>query len=86
MSDITVHDNVVLFDDGDPTNLIVVVLLILILHRLRAALILLLTLGDVPTEHLRILYFNLRVIENIIVVVYVFDDFYWLLLILFLWF
>ena len=82
LSDITVHDDVVLFNDGDPTDLIVVaVFLILIL--LRDA-VLLLSLGYVPTEHLRILYFDLRVIEDIIVVVNVFYYFNWLLLTLFL--
>ncbi len=84
LSDITVHDDVVLFDDGVPTDLIVVGIF-LILHLLRPTMILL-TLGDVPTEHLRILYFDLRIIEDIIIVVNVFDNFNWLLLILLLWF
>ena len=83
MSDITVHDDVVFFDDGDPTDLIVVAVF-LILHLLRATVILLLSLGDLPTMHLRILYFNLRVVEDIIVVVNVFYYLNRLLLILFL--
>lgn len=40
----------------------------------------LLSLNHLATKHLRVFYFNLRVVENVIVVVYVFDDFYWLLL------
>jgi hypothetical protein len=84
LSDITVHDDVVLFDDGDPTDLIIVAVF-LILHLLRAAMVLL-ALSDMPTKHLRILNFNLRVVKDIIVVVYVFNNFNWLLLILFLWF
>lgn len=83
VSDITVHYNVVFFDDSDPTDLIVVTVF-LILHLLRTAVILLLRLGDLPTMHLRILYFNLRVVEDIIVVVNVFYYLNWLLLILFL--
>ena len=83
MSDITIHDDIVLFDDSDPTDLIIIVAVFLILHLLRASVILL-TLSDVPTEHLRILYFDLRVVEDIIIVVNVFDNFNWLLLILFL--
>lgn len=46
----------------------------------------LLSLNDVTSKHLRILYLNLRVIEDIIVVIYVLYDFDRLLLALFLWF
>jgi len=83
VSDITVHDDVVFFDDGDPTDLIIVVAIFLILHLLRVAMKLL-SLGDVSTDHLWVLYFDLRIIEDIIIVVDVLDNFNWLLLILFL--
>ena len=82
LSDVAVHDDVVLLDDCDPADLIVIAVF-LVLHLLRAAVVLL-SLNDVPTEHLGILYFDLRVVEDIIVVVYVFYYLDWLLLILFL--
>jgi hypothetical protein len=77
MGDIAIHYNVVFFNDSNSANLIIVILLVL--HLLRASVVLL-GLNDVPTEHLWIFYFDLRIIENVIVVVYVFYDFYWLLL------
>lgn len=40
----------------------------------------LLSLNHLATKHLRILNFNLRVVENVIVVIYVFDNFNRLLL------
>jgi hypothetical protein len=46
----------------------------------------LLGLHDVASEHLGIFNFNLRVVEDIIVVIYVLYDFDRLLLALFLWF
>ena len=45
----------------------------------------LLSLHDVASEHLWILYFYLRVVEDIIVVIYVLYDFDRLLLALLLW-
>ena len=81
MSDIAVHDNVILFDDRDTTDLIVVTVF-LVLHLLRTA-VELLGLNHVPTEHLRILYFDLGVVENVVIVVYVFYYFNGLLLTLF---
>ena len=48
-------------------------------------LVVLLCLNDVATEHLRILYLNLWIVENIIIVVDVLYNLNWLVPLLFLW-
>lgn len=88
VSDISAHHNIVFLDDSDATDLVIVSIWIIFntgLLSLRTTMILL-SLNDMTTEHLRIFYFNLWIIEYVIVVVYVFDYLYGLLLTLFLWF
>jgi hypothetical protein len=74
MLDVASNGGHIFLDDGDATgacemaafaNVLVVVLL---------------CLDDVATEHLRIFYFDLRIVENIIIVVYVLYYFNWLVL------
>jgi hypothetical protein len=84
MGNTTIHDNVILLNDRDATNLIIVGIGILFLH---LALVILLGLDDVSPKHLRVFYFYLRIVENVVIVVDVFYNFYWLLLVLLLfWF
>lgn len=71
----TVHHDVIFLDNCDAVHGIVLAAL-----WLRWCRVVLLSLNHLATKHLRVFYFNLRVVENVIVVVYVFDDFYWLLL------
>lgn len=79
MGNISAHYNIVLLNHCDTT---VCVLLILLL---RPSMVLL-SLDNVATEHLWIFYFDLRVVENVVIVVYVFNYFNWLLTVaLFLW-
>jgi len=74
MGYVSVHHNVVFFDDCDPTYLVVVVAVLLVLH-LALGLVVGLGLNDVASEHLRILNLDLRVVEDVVIVV---DVFYYL--------
>lgn len=92
-----VHYDVVFLNDSYSTYLMIV-LLVLVIHDnvaigMLLLLLLLLALGlvsimillslyYVAAQHLRILNFDLRIIEDVVVVVNVFDDLDWLLLIL----
>ena len=75
MRNITVHDNIVFFNNCYATLILVSVLLILHL----ASLMILLSLHDMTAEHLRVLNLNLRVVENVVVVIDVLYYFDWLL-------
>ena len=75
MSNIAVHDNIVFFDNCYATRILVSVLLILHL----ASLMVLLSLHDVATEHLRVLNLDLRVVEDVVVVIDILYYFDWLL-------
>ena len=46
--------------------------------------VVLLGLDNVPTKHLRVFNFYLWIVENVVVIVDIFNDFNWLVLILFL--
>ena len=50
-----------------------------------ALTVVLLRLNDMSTEHLRIFYFDLRIVENIIIVVDVLYYFNWLVSLFLLW-
>lgn len=75
MSDIAIHDNIVFLDNSDATGCVIAVFLVLHV----APLIVLLGLHYVTSQHLRVLYFYLRVVEYIVIVVDVLDNLYWLL-------
>ena len=75
MRNITVHDNIVFFNNCYATLILVSVLLILHL----ASLVILLSLHDVTAEHLWVLNLDLRVVEDIVVVIDVLYYFDWLL-------
>ena len=77
MSWILVHNNIVLLDYSDATLSFESTFS----HSLS---VILLGLDDVATEHLWIFYFDLRIVENIIIVVDVLYYFNWLVSLLFL--
>ena len=66
------HDNIVLLDDGDPWYWIAI-----------ASLLVAILLASC---YLRVLNFNLRIIEDVIIVVYILDYLNWLLLTFLFWF
>ena len=74
-----VHHDVILLDHSNALWVLEVRWLLLL------ASMILLGLNDVTPKHLRILYLDLRVVEDVIVVVYVLYDFDRLLLALLLW-
>ena len=80
---LTTHYNVVFFDNSYTSDVMVWILLRVILSS-----VVLLCLNNMTTMHLWIFNFNLRVVEYVIVVVYIFNDFYRLLVVLtfLLWF
>jgi hypothetical protein len=78
---LSIHYYVVLLHNGD--SILIGVSLLLARHL--GGSIVLLSLNDVTSLHLRILDFNLRVVEDVVVVIYILDDFDGLLLTLFLW-
>ena len=75
MRNIAVHDNIVFLYNCYATLILVSVLLILHL----ASLVILLSLNNVTTEHLRVFNLDLRVVENVVVVIDVLYYFDWLL-------
>ena len=72
MGHVVSNSDVVLFDHCDSS----LSTEMLLAHRLSMVL---LRLNDVTSQHLRILDLNLRIIENIIIVVYVLYNFNWLI-------
>lgn len=75
---VSVHHNVVLLDHCDATYLIIIIVAILLVLHL-ASLMVLLGLNYVTTQHLRILNLDLRIVEDVVIVVDVFDYLDWLL-------
>lgn len=75
MRNIAVHNNIVFFDNCYATRILVTVLLILYL----ASLVILLSLNDVTTQHLWVLNLDLRVVEDVVVIIDVLYYFDWLL-------
>ena len=75
MRNIAVHNNIVFFDNCYATRILVSVLLILDL----ASLVILLSLNDVTTQHLWVLNLDLRVVEDVVVIIDVLYYFDWLL-------
>ena len=70
MDDIAADDYVIVLDHSD-------IAVLIIAHwslTLAAPTMVLLGRDNVTSEHLRILNLNLRIVKNVIVVVYVFDD------------
>ena len=88
VGNISTHNDIVLFYYSDTANLVVACIWIIfyLLRVLTTTCMVLLSLHDVPSKHLWIFDFDLRVVEDIIVVIYVLYDFDRLLLVLFLWF
>lgn len=80
MSNIAVHNNIVFFDYCNATRILVTVLLILHL----ASLVILLSLHDVTTQHLWVLNLDLRVVEDVVVIIDVLYYLDWLLSVAFL--
>lgn len=71
VGDVSVHNDVVLLDDSDSV----------VVERLPVVV---LGLDDVASEHLRVLNLDLGVVEDEVVIVYILNDLYWLILILLL--
>ena len=71
------NSNIIFFDNGDTTRSNE----LLLSHTM-----ILLSLNDVTTKHLRILYFYLWIVENIIIVIDVLYYLNWLVSFLLLWF
>lgn len=88
VSNVSTHNDIVLFYYSDTANLVVACIWIIFywLRILTTTCMVLLGLHNVASEHLGIFDFNLWVVEDIIVVIYVLYDFDRLLLALFLWF
>jgi len=90
MGNVSAHNYIVFFDDSDTTNLAIAIILVVLdaglvrVLLLRSSMILL-SLDYMASKHLRIFNLNLWIVKNIIVVIYIFDYFYWLLLIFLLW-
>ena len=81
MDDIAADDYVIVLDHSD-------IAVLIIAHwslTLAAPTMVLLGRDNVTSEHLRILNLNLRIIKDVIVVIDIFDDLYWLVLALLLW-
>ena len=77
MAHLSAHSHAIIFDNCNST-------MALKLRLLTHTLMILLSLNNVATEHLRILYLNLRIVENIIIVVDVLYNFNGLVPFLFL--
>ena len=80
----TVHNNVILLNYCDTTDLIIISLFLVLIHMLLWMTVELLALNYMASKHLRILNLNLRVIEYIIIVIDVLDNLNWLILTLLL--
>lgn len=75
MSNIAVHDYIVFLDYCNAT-----LILVTIFHILRlATLMILLGLHNVASQHLRIFYFNLWVVEDVVIVINILNYLDWLL-------
>ena len=79
MAHMSTHTHSIVFDDCDATRALKMWWLT------NALVVILLSLNNVATEHLGILYLNLRIVENIIIVVDVLYNFNRLVPFLFLW-
>jgi len=71
MDYIAAHYDVILLDYSDAV--IAIAKLLLLLPGDLRSLMVLLRLNYVPSEHLWILNFNLRIVEDVVIVVYIFD-------------
>lgn len=74
--DISTNSNIIFFNDSD--SILTTKLLV------HALAVILLGLDDVASQHLRIFNFNLWIIENVIVVIDIFNYLNWLVALLFL--
>ena len=79
MTHLSAHSHAIVLDNGNATRALKVRLF-------THALVILLRLNNVTAKHLGILDLNLRIVENIIIVVYVLYYFNWLVSFFFLWF
>lgn len=85
MGDISIHNNIIFLDYGDSIEGILIIWVFI--HPLVLSIsMIMLSLNHVTAKHLWILNFNLRVVENIIIIIYILNYFYWLILVLFLGF
>ena len=90
VSDVATHHNIIFLNHSNTSSGIHGILSILIqllLRLLRTALmtVVLLGLDNMASKHLRILNFNLRVVENVVIIVDVFDYLNGLVLRFLLW-
>ena len=89
MRHISSHHDIILFYYSYSINVLTILIIFLnylVLCPLRNHLliiVILLSLYYITTKHLRILYFNLRIIENEIVIIYILYNLYWLVLVFF---
>ena len=92
MRHISSHHDIILFYYSYSINVLTILIIFLnylVLCPLRNHLliiVILLSLYYITTKHLRILYFNLRIIENEIVIIYILYNLYRLVLVFFFWF
>lgn len=83
---VATHHNIVFLNDSNSVHRILAILIQLLLGLLLGAtLMILLSLDNVATKHLRILDFDLWVIENVVIIVDIFDDLNGLVLTFLLW-
>lgn len=88
VSYVPAHHYVVLLNYRDPIELVLILPVLghVLLGLLRAAVtMILLCLNNMAAQHLRVFDLNLWIVEDVIVIINVFDDFNWLVLILLLW-
>lgn len=78
-----IHNDIVLFNHSNSMH--VLVLFLILLHRSISSCMILLCLNNMTTEHLWIFNFDLGIIKYVIVVIYILNYLYRLLLSLFLW-
>ena len=72
---VATHDNIVFLNHSNATvHGILPILIQLLLWLLGATLMILLSLDNVTSKHLRILNFDLGVIENVVIIVDIFND------------
>jgi hypothetical protein len=79
---VSTHSNVFLVDYLDAVDSMII--LSFLIHGAALAMVLL-GLDDMSSKHLGIFNFYLWIVENVVVIVDIFNDFNWLVLILFLW-
>ena len=85
MPRVTIHYYIIFLDNSDATYLIIISLLLVLCYVLLWMTMELLALKYMSTQHLWILNFNLRVVEDVVVIIDVLDYFYWLVLALLFW-